>query len=267
MPSNLNDKQIQGLQRLLSLLDPDTLTKEDFVKSFENVVNLVKKIEAQNIQEFKQIQEVIAKLSQKLTDQVNLDVTDLNKKTMDYCKTEMERMIKAHEQKMMEVDDKMMEVKDGKDADEEMMINKIMEEIQSPIIEKMEKNMPQLGASVRDALELLQGKDKLGIEAIAGLQELLEELKNRKTTVGGGGGFSKIAMEIHFIDNETPSGTVNGVNTDFTLARTPNPTTSLKVYKDGQKMQLTGDYTLSGRTISFTSAPLTDSIILCDYRT
>jgi hypothetical protein len=81
-----------------------------------------------------------------------------------------------------------------------------------------------------------------------------------------GGGFSKIAMDGHIVDNETPTGTVNGVNTDFVLANTPNPANSLKIYVNGQRMQLTGDYTISVKTITFLTAPPTTSIILCDYK-
>ena len=80
-------------------------------------------------------------------------------------------------------------------------------------------------------------------------------------------GFSKIHLEGHIIDDETPTGTINGVNTIFTLANTPNPPASVKVYVNGARMRITEDYTLSGRTITFLIAPPTGSIILNDYRT
>ncbi len=73
-------------------------------------------------------------------------------------------------------------------------------------------------------------------------------------------------MNIHIIDDETPNGTVNGVNTDFTISLTPSPTTSLKVYVNGQRMKLTEDYTLSSKTITFVTAPPTGSILTVDYR-
>ena len=66
--------------------------------------------------------------------------------------------------------------------------------------------------------------------------------------------------------NETPSGTVNGSNTDFTLANTP-VSGSEQVYRDGQLMKGGGaDYTISGPTISFTTAPVTDSVLLATYK-
>lgn len=66
------------------------------------------------------------------------------------------------------------------------------------------------------------------------------------------------------VSGETPSGTVNGSNTAFTLAATP-ATGSVKVYLNGLRQTLTTDYTVSGSTITFVTAPLTGDIIRVDY--
>lgn len=61
--------------------------------------------------------------------------------------------------------------------------------------------------------------------------------------------------------SETPSGTINGSNTSFSLAQTPN-TDSLLLYLNGAFQTPGGvDYTLSGTTITFVNAPLTGSIL------
>ena len=68
-------------------------------------------------------------------------------------------------------------------------------------------------------------------------------------------------------DNETPSGTINGSNTIFTLANTPSPTGSLQVFLNGAYQTPGGeDYTLSGVTITFVNAPLSGSILRVFYR-
>lgn len=56
-----------------------------------------------------------------------------------------------------------------------------------------------------------------------------------------------------FSDAEVPSGAVNGTNASFTLAATPNPPLSLRLFKNGLLLQQNGDYTLSGATITFTT--------------
>ena len=72
---------------------------------------------------------------------------------------------------------------------------------------------------------------------------------------------------LTFSDNETPSGTINGSNTAFTLANTPNPTASLKASLNGFLQSASGvDYSLSGTTITFNTAPRTGSILRVSYR-
>ncbi|MBV8807618.1 MAG: hypothetical protein JO033_02995 [Acidobacteriaceae bacterium] len=74
---------------------------------------------------------------------------------------------------------------------------------------------------------------------------------------------------VNFSDSETPSGTINGVNLTFTLAAAPNPTGSLKLFKNGVLLQQGGDYTLSGSTITFKSTavtPQTGDVLIADYR-
>ncbi len=70
-----------------------------------------------------------------------------------------------------------------------------------------------------------------------------------------------------FVDNETPTGTVDGVNAVFTLANTPI-VNSEHLFLNGIR-QLKGsnkDYTISGATVTFVAAPLTGDILLVDYR-
>lgn len=98
---------------------------------------------------------------------------------------------------------------------------------------------------------------------IEAIYKALNSVKtSKKFGAAHGGGFT----DSNFIDDETPSGTINGTNKIFTLAYTPNPSTSVKVFVNGARMRITEDYTLSGSTITFTTAPPTTSIILVDYR-
>ncbi len=75
------------------------------------------------------------------------------------------------------------------------------------------------------------------------------------------------AMEdgTFFVENEVPTGTVDGSNTNFTLSFTPDPTKELKVYVNGQRLKETEDFSISGDTLTLNTAPPTNSIILIDY--
>ena len=74
--------------------------------------------------------------------------------------------------------------------------------------------------------------------------------------------------DSNFVDNETPTGDLDGVDVTYTLANTPSPAASLKVYLNGVRQNEGGsnDYTLSGSTITFASAPISTDVILADYR-
>lgn len=71
----------------------------------------------------------------------------------------------------------------------------------------------------------------------------------------------------NFADGETPSGTINGSNTTFTLANTP-VAGSDHVYLNGirQDAGAGNDYTISGATITYLTAPVSGSKLRVDYR-
>lgn len=79
----------------------------------------------------------------------------------------------------------------------------------------------------------------------------------------GDGTWATIAP-INFATNETPSGSINGSNVTFTLANTPI-TGSVQLYL-GLYQAPGNDYTISGATITMTSAPLTGQTLIANYR-
>lgn len=64
---------------------------------------------------------------------------------------------------------------------------------------------------------------------------------------------------------EIPSGTVNGINTTFTMAYTPDDATSVQVFIDGLKQAYAVDFTVSGTTITMTTAPAPGQTIDVSY--
>lgn len=57
------------------------------------------------------------------------------------------------------------------------------------------------------------------------------------------------------IENEVPTGTINGINTNFTLTNTP-VSGNENVYLNGMRQKNTVDYTISNNIITFISAPI-----------
>lgn len=68
----------------------------------------------------------------------------------------------------------------------------------------------------------------------------------------------------NFVFNETPSGTINGSNTFFTIANTPIAG-KVAVYLNGMLMDESDDYTISGSTITFSVAPTAGDKVRVTY--
>lgn len=71
----------------------------------------------------------------------------------------------------------------------------------------------------------------------------------------------------HFADAEVPGGAIDGSNTAFTLAHTASPAASLMLVLNGVVLKAGGaDYTLSGTSITMTTAPTGGDVLLAWYR-
>jgi hypothetical protein len=77
-------------------------------------------------------------------------------------------------------------------------------------------------------------------------------------------------MVPSYVDSETPGGAVDGVNASFTLANTPNPASSLCIYRNGLMLQAGGDYNVqSDGSLVFVSGavPQSGDALTASYRT
>jgi hypothetical protein len=71
-----------------------------------------------------------------------------------------------------------------------------------------------------------------------------------------------------FVDGDSPSGIVDGSNTAFTLSATPNPASSLAVYRNGILQKAGFDFTANGNSVHFVgaAAPQPGDTLLASYR-
>jgi len=70
----------------------------------------------------------------------------------------------------------------------------------------------------------------------------------------------------NIVTEETPSGSVNGSNTSYTLANTPTAGT-LRLYLNGIRLKsgAGNDYTISTNTITMATAPISGDVLIADY--
>lgn len=68
-----------------------------------------------------------------------------------------------------------------------------------------------------------------------------------------------------FMRQETPTGLVNGSNTVFAIAQAPDENDSIMLFKNGILQMQSTDYTISGQTLTFVTAPAVVSDLVCIY--
>jgi len=205
------------------------------------------------LQHFKSAVKQILNLEKKLIDKVNKALIDSNGKHIALKNTTqgdlsdlyakhsilVEKALDEQQNGMNFIYDKMRRIKEGTDGKDGKDGVSIKGEI--GLSGKDGKTLTM--KDIRDMFEKLEGDERPDISSIRGLRRLLQRLDDRPLGGVGGGGFSKMHMEQKFIDDETPTGTVNGTNKAFTLANLPNPPESLKVYRGGARQRITEDYT------------------------
>lgn len=121
-------------------------------------------------------------------------------------------------------------------------------QIKTLSLEDVRAEVPKLATPIRDTLEALKGADRLNMSAIDGLAEALKDI--RKFAQGGTGrllgGVINVGARI-----EIPSGSANGSNTSFTVSKIPK-----YIVADGASYFQDKGYTLSGKTLTLTTAPI-----------
>jgi hypothetical protein len=180
------EQKLKKLESLLAMMD-ESLTKQEFVDSFENVIKYVKKIETSNQIDIAAIKQVADDLLTKLKDDANVTLSELKQKSFEYTKIKLsaaelvseavEALNNAFYRQMEGVDKKLAAVKNGKDADENKIIESVLAQI-PPVVLPPE----QFGEDFRNALEALPDGDKLSIEAIQDLQKYLDEIREAQSS-------------------------------------------------------------------------------------
>ena len=76
---------------------------------------------------------------------------------------------------------------------------------------------------------------------------------------------SDVPLTTTFVDDETPSGTMNDINVTFTLSNTPISGT-VKLYWNGMRMKVGVGFTISTATLTMAIAPSSGDTLAADYR-
>lgn len=86
--------------------------------------------------------------------------------------------------------------------------------------------------------------------------------------VRGDGSLGPCGSNPTFVDLESPTGDLNGTNAAFTLSKTPYPSTSLLLFRNGLLQKAGIDFVLTGSSVAFQpgSLPQPGDLLQASYR-
>ena len=269
-----NDKSPK-LQLILDLLE-DSLTKKEFDKLSDELISLATDIGDRSKKEIEQMRADLEEMANRIRANVETDTASVRSSVEE----EVNRLRFAHEALIAEAQAKLDSVRDGQDgkhADEEAVVQRVLSLIPTP--ENTEEETPE---SVRDMLETLEDDNRLDKSAVKGIEDIEKKivgLTEIASTPHGGGGvnvhvngqFIGHVQQIEFTGSgittslvsgktvlvvtggsgatavEEPTGAVNGVNDEFTVTNEP-----LYIIVDGVSKFVTLHYTYLAGTITIT---------------
>lgn len=247
--SNQEKKSTDALPTLLrevSAFMGETLKKGDVLPFLKQLIKVVQDKEAKildNINSFKSsIKQEVASYKNEMSVGHKEMLSDMEKMHSMH-KSEIEGEIRALKNRLAEVNNELSEIPDLLDYSD------IFEDI-SEKLTKLE--LLTLGENVRNSLEVLPEGDKLSIEAIEGLRKELQDIRQIRST-GSGVTDMRIRQAFKYILNtEQPTGAINGSNTVYTVK---NPIFAVLAFSlNGETIAQLPNYTVSGRTITFSTA-------------
>jgi Asp-tRNA(Asn)/Glu-tRNA(Gln) amidotransferase C subunit len=265
------DEKLEKINKLMKLVT-ESINKDDFLKSFQSVIDYVKKIEKKNNDLIASLENLYKETVQKIDSNAlsGLDTVRENLlKDEEKLFKELNGLIDIHRSKIKEIDKRIKSVKDGKngvdgkdgkDADEEIIAEIVKKQALLevlPLIPKIDdllNELPKKGEVFRDSLELItEEEDKLKITAIGYLEERLRKLEERPLGKGGGGtSDAGVAMSLsRIVSTETPVGLINGINKVYTISRSVN---AVLLFSINGMVVHNSEYSISGNTITFTTA-------------
>lgn len=253
MPED-QEKQ-KKLDRLLSLLDADNaLSKQDFVDSFEKVVDLVLKIQKQQGEAIERLEQTYANLLTKMDGDHTERFKTLRGQVNDlFVKDRLEKMSGENQLKFSELQNSVNSLLDGKLKDVDGSLKSSLSELGKSANQALSGKLKDVDSLIAKINESLNA-DKLKVEEVEKVKKELERISNVLSNLPRGKGMGRAKSQV--VRPVNLSGSVDGSNRSFTLP--PDTVQILGIW--GSQFPFTGvdgnsDFTFAGNVLT-----LNDSI-------
>lgn len=176
------NSQEQAFKQMFEAFDNKN-TLEEMGRAFEKVVEFAQRTFDATEEEVKNLRSMFLEAKNELKSG-NLDNFNTGKARMlAYCEEEMGKMIKSHDKMLVKLETKLAKIKEGSDGKDGIDGK---DGADGKNGKDGKDGSPDNPEQVRDKLETLQGKARLNISAIAGVDELKKEIGKGQAIIGGG---------------------------------------------------------------------------------
>jgi protein-arginine kinase activator protein McsA len=241
------------LKKLFELMDSEAMTADDFARHFQTVIDIVKKVKADIAAQREEIIASFADGMKSLQKKVDTVTTDQHARMVSDITKRLNKALKEQEDGMNWIRDKVRSLKDGKDADEQRVIETVLKMIPPTEYEE--------APAIRNKLEKLQGEERLDKSAIRGIEKLEEDIKSAKQIkISGGGGGRGIQLHVDGSRKGLTSQSINliggtGVTLTYSQSHGRNDITISAAGGSLAVLAATGTVDDSNTTFTFISAP------------
>lgn len=236
--------KVNALQAFFEAYEKDRLDKSEFTEAMQKLLEqMTKKFDADK----KELNEAVVRIAQEfvelkggLTNEVQTglsakgqDVEKRLNKAISEVKEQIKQLLQEQQDGMNFIYDKVSSLQDGK----------------TPI-----KGVDYFDGKDADPITISQLTENIGT-----MSQRLEEIEKRPLSVAGG--YTPLVRVLY---NQTFPETPNGVRTTFSLIKEPKNANGVAIFQNRTRCHLTEDFTISGRTVTFTVAPITDDKLFYD---
>lgn len=225
------DTNLKNLGKIISALDEDRLSKEEFSNAVQKLLAYVNKVEMRNIEVLEEIKKKLAQETQRTSTSLRSDLGDA-----------FGEMDSRHQAKLDERAQKMLENLQEKYKE----FNQMLDDFKRGEMTERKREAVRILDGVRREISL--SKDGTLGKRISDLEEEVKRLKKQKTVVSGGGGI--VGRDI--VKNYDLSPYLDGATKTFNIPAVWS-IISVACSSFPNILRPTIDYTYTPQTITFTS--------------
>lgn len=238
------------LVEMLATLDPERVTRDEFIKILDSFTTFMETMFKKNEKEFLDIHQSVAELKKQVKEDTSNDTAEMRATLKTLLSTEMSKIMAQHDAKMKEVDDKIDSLQDGEDGDD-----------------GKDADAVQIVQDVLAQIKLSEQKEAILDDApiILAMQKQIDDLKALIQRVGNARGHS--GGGIHPMKFKDLSSQTNGTLKIFAVPKSVNAVvfTSDFPYVLIENNGFTLDAARTKLTLTVANAPSQSSQLLYQY--